>query len=100
MRKAGKSKFELAVIRLVKAYREANGYTQDDLAFFLDVSRGYIAQIESPHTRAKYNLNQFNRLAFEMNCSPRTFLPEKGFEEKVATGRKKQRNDGMFACRD
>jgi DNA-binding XRE family transcriptional regulator len=91
MKKAGKSKFDLAVIRLVKDYREANGYTQDDLAYFLDVTRGYIGQIESPHTRAKYNLNQLNRLAFEMNCSPRTFLPDKGSDEKVATGRKKQR---------
>jgi transcriptional regulator with XRE-family HTH domain len=91
MKKAGKSSFDLAVIRLVKAYREANGYTQDDLADFLDVTRGYIGQIESPHTRAKYNLNQLNRLAYEFGCSPRLFLPEKGFEEKVATGRKKQR---------
>ena len=91
MRKAGKSKFDLAVIRLVTDYREANGYTQDDLAYFLDVTRGYIGQIESPHTRAKYNLNQLNRLAFEMNCSPRTFVPDKSFEEKVTTGRKKQR---------
>jgi transcriptional regulator with XRE-family HTH domain len=91
MKKEGKSKFDLAVIRLVKDYREANGYTQDDLADFLDVTRGYIGQIESPHTRAKYNLNQLNRLAFEMNCSPRTFVPDKSFEEKVTTGRKKQR---------
>jgi transcriptional regulator with XRE-family HTH domain len=91
MKKAGKSTFDLEVIRLVKAYREAKGYTQDHLAEFLDVTRGYVGQIESPHTRAKYNLNQLNRLAFEMKCSPRIFLPEKGFEEKVATGRKKQR---------
>lgn len=91
MKKAGKSKFDLAVIRLVKEYREAKGYTQEDVASFLDVSRGYIGQIESPHTRAKYNLNQLNRLAFEMKCSPRNFVPDKGFEEKVATGRKKQR---------
>jgi len=35
MKKAGKSKFDLAVIRLVKAYREAQSYRQDDLAYFL-----------------------------------------------------------------
>jgi len=91
MKKAGKSKFDLAVIRLVKEYREGQGYTQDDLAFFLDVTRGYVGQIESPSTRAKYNLNQLNRLAFEMKCSPRLFVPDKGFDEKVATGRKKQK---------
>jgi transcriptional regulator with XRE-family HTH domain len=91
MKKPAKSAFDLAVIRLVKAYREANGYTQNDLAQILEVSRGYIGQIESPSSRSKYNLNQLNRLAFELKCSPRAFLPEKGFEEKGPTGRKKQR---------
>jgi transcriptional regulator with XRE-family HTH domain len=91
MKKAAKSTFDLAVIRLVKAYRVAHDLTQDDLAEILDVSRGYIGQIESPSSRSKYNLNQLNRLAYEWKCSPRIFLPEKGSEEKTPTGRKKQR---------
>jgi len=91
MRKAGKSKFDQAVIDLVKAIREARGLSQDDLALYLDVTRGYIGQVESPLERAKYNLNQLNRLAFEMQCSPRDFIPESPFLETFPSGRKKQK---------
>lgn len=90
MKKAGKSKFDLVVIDLVKAKREDLGFSQEDIARFLDVNRSYVGHIESPHTKAKYNLNHLNRLAFEMGCSPKDFLPEKGFEEKVNSGRKQQ----------
>jgi transcriptional regulator with XRE-family HTH domain len=91
MKKAGKSKFDLAVINRVKEIREAKGFTQDDLAFFLDTSPGYIGQVESPATRSKYNLNHLNRLAFEMKCSPKDFLPQTPFDEKIKSGRKKQK---------
>ena len=91
MRKAGKSKFDLAVIGLVKAMREEKKLSQDHLAEYLDVTRGYIGQVESPKERAKYNLNQLNRLAYEMKCSPRDFLPAVPFFENVPSGRKKQK---------
>jgi transcriptional regulator with XRE-family HTH domain len=91
MKRAGKSKFDLAVINRVKEIREAKGFTQDDLAEFLDTSPGYIGQVESPATRSKYNLNHLNRLALEMKCSPRDFLPEDPFAEKIISGRRKQK---------
>jgi len=91
MKKAGKSKFDLEVIDLVKQMREEKGFTQDDLAFFLDTSPGYIGQVESPSSRSKYNLNHLNRLALEMKCSPRDFLPKDPFMEIVKSGRKKQK---------
>jgi transcriptional regulator with XRE-family HTH domain len=91
MKRAGKSKFDLAVINRVKEVREAKGFTQDDLAEFLDTSPGYIGQVESPSTRSKYNLNHLNRLALEMKCSPRDFLPEDPFAEKIISGRRKQK---------
>jgi transcriptional regulator with XRE-family HTH domain len=91
MRKAGKSKFDQAVIDLVKAERETKGLSQDDLALYLDVTRGYIGQVESPRARAKYNLNQLNRLAYEMQCSPRDFIPADPFLETFSSGRKKQK---------
>lgn len=90
MKIAGKSKFDLAIIDLVKAMRVKKNLSQDDLAFFLDVTRGYIGHIESPSTRAKYNPNQLNRLAFEMKCSPREFIPDKATDEKISSGRKKE----------
>lgn len=91
MKKTGKSKFDLAVINLVKQIREEKGFTQDDLAEFLDTSPGYIGQVESPATRSKYNLNHLNRLALEMKCSPRDFVPEDPFAEKIVSGRRKQK---------
>jgi transcriptional regulator with XRE-family HTH domain len=91
MKKAGKSKFDLAVIERVKKIREAKGFSQDQLAFFLDTTPGYIGQVESPKTRSKYNLNHLNRLALEMKCSPRDFLPEEPFAETIKSGRRKQK---------
>lgn len=91
MLKSGKSKFDLEVINLVKAKREKLGFTQDDIADFLDLTRGYIGQVESPAHKAKYNLNHLNRLALEMKCSPRDFLPEDPFAEKIVSGRRKQK---------
>ncbi len=91
MKKAGKSKFDQTVINLVKEKREKMGLTQEDLARFLDVARSYIGHVESPHTRNKYNLNQLNRLAYEMDCSPKDFIPEKASNEKVVSGRRKQK---------
>ena len=78
---AEKSKFELAVIDAVTKVRIEKGYTQDDLAEILDVTRGFIGQVESPNFDSKYNLDHINRLANAMNCSPRDFLPEKPIQE-------------------
>jgi transcriptional regulator with XRE-family HTH domain len=91
MEKAGKSKFDLAVIEMVKKIREDKGFSQDQIAFFLDTTAGYIGQVESPKTRSKYNLNHLNRLALEMNCSPKDFIPATPFDEKIKSGRKKQK---------
>jgi transcriptional regulator with XRE-family HTH domain len=78
---AKKSAFEIAVIDQVKKVRTKLGYTQDDLAMFLDVTRGFIGQIESPTEESKYNLDHLNKLAIEMECSPKEFMPDKAIEE-------------------
>lgn len=91
MKKAGKSKFDQAVIALVKGVRIREGYTQTDVSLVINVARGYVGQIESPNSKAKYNLNHLNKLSVEWNISPQEFIPEKGFEEKVISGRKKQK---------
>lgn len=51
--------------------------TQDDLAEKLNVSKGFIGNIESTKFIDKYSLTQLNELARIFNCSPRDFLPEK-----------------------
>jgi len=70
-----KSKIELFVIQKVKDCREKEGLTQADLAFKLDVSLGFIGQVESSNYPAKYNLNHLNKLAEIFKCSPQDFLP-------------------------
>ncbi|UII21667.1 helix-turn-helix domain-containing protein [Fulvivirga ligni] len=71
-----KSDFEMAVVSRVKDLRVARNLSQDDLAIFLDLSRGFIGQIESPRYPSKYNLNHLNTLAKHFGCSPKDFLPE------------------------
>jgi len=78
---AKKSKFEIAIVDNVKAVRTKNGLTQDDIAAFLNVTRGFIGQIESPNSASKYNFDHLNTLAREMNCSPKDFMPERAVAE-------------------
>jgi transcriptional regulator with XRE-family HTH domain len=84
---AKKSKFEIEVIDKVKELRLKKNLTQDDIATFLNASRGFIGQIESPDSASKYNLNHLNKLAQEMGCSPKDFLPGRPVTE--SKGRKK-----------
>lgn len=77
MAKPQKSKFELAVIERVTAMRRQKGLTQEYLAEVLGLSKGFIGQIESPRSPSKYSLDQLNKLAEEMNCSPQEFIPER-----------------------
>lgn len=84
---AKKSKFEIEVIDKVKELRLKKNLTQDDIAMFLNASRGFIGQIESPDSASKYNLNHLNKLAQEMGCSPRDFIPDKPVAE--SKGRRK-----------
>lgn len=82
MAKDNKTKIEQFVIDKVKEIRIQKGFSQDDIALFLDTSRGFIGQVESPNHSSKYNLNHINKLAIKLNCSPKDFLPENSFPEK------------------
>ena len=83
MSKNRKTKFELYVIDKVREKRQILGLSQDDIALVLNVTRGFIGQIESPSSPEKYNLNHLNDLALEFNCSPKDFMPDKGFFDNV-----------------
>ena len=71
-----KSKIDWYIINQVRALRIEQGMTQDDLAIHLNFSTGYIGQIESPNSRAKYNTGHLNELAKLLKCSPKHFMPE------------------------
>ena len=77
MSKQLKSDIEFFVIKKVKEKRELANLSQSDLAAKLDVSNGFIGQVESPKYPAKFNLNHINKLAEIFNCSPKDFLPDK-----------------------
>ena len=53
------------------------GISQKELAYLLEMSVGFIGNIENPKYRAKYNLNHLNELGKILKCSPKDFLPEK-----------------------
>ncbi len=72
------SEIEQHVINVVRKKRISMGISQKELAFLLEVSVGFIGDIENPRYRAKYNLNHLNELAKILDCSPKDFLPEKG----------------------
>jgi transcriptional regulator with XRE-family HTH domain len=71
-----KSEIEFFVIKKVKELRERHNLSQSELAVKLEVSNGFIGQVESSKFPAKYNLNHINKLSEIFECSPKEFLPE------------------------
>lgn len=67
---------DLFVISVLKSMRTKQGISEKELAFLLEVSIGFIGNVENPKYRAKYNLTHINELAKIFRCSPRVFLPE------------------------
>ena len=63
------------VIKKVKAVRMERKWSQVELADYMNLSPSFIADIENPKRRAKYNLNHLNVLAKVFSCSPKDFLP-------------------------
>ena len=62
MKKASQSNIEQFVIDRVRDSRFKLKISQTSLAQLLDVSDGFIGNVESPNHRAKYNLNHLNEL--------------------------------------
>lgn len=71
-----KSEIEMFVIGKAKALREQANFSQSELAVMLNVSNGFIGQVESLNSPSKYNLDHIDKLAVIFNCSPKDFLPE------------------------
>ena len=67
---------EQYVIDVVRAKRIEKKISQKDLAYSLNLSIGFIGNVESSNFRAKYNLSHINKLAEIFECSPKDFLPD------------------------
>ena len=76
MKKAEISPIDQFVIDKVREFRIEKGISQRELANLLDLSYGFIGDVESVKEIAKYNLTHLNLLAKIFKCSPRDFLPE------------------------
>lgn len=70
------------VIDFVLKLRIKKSLSQDDIASILEVSRGFISNVESPKSRAKYNLYHIDLLADYFGLSPKDFVPPKPISEK------------------
>ena len=77
--KGGMTDVEEYIIKRVKRMREERGISQAELADMLNLSRGFIGDVENPSRRAKYNLNHINELAKLFNCSFSDFFPPNPF---------------------
>lgn len=78
----GKSKIDLYVIEAIRRERMAQKISQVSLAFGINKSRGFIAQVENPARRSRYNLQHINDIARYLCVSPRQFLPDEAFENE------------------
>jgi transcriptional regulator with XRE-family HTH domain len=76
------TEIEEYVIDKVREMRHRHNMSQRELADMVDLSAGFIANVESHKSRAKYNLNHIHAFAKAFGCSPRDFLPESCFDDK------------------
>ena len=76
MENANLEPIEQYVIDTVRKMRIEKNVSQKELAYSLNLSIGFIGDVESPKSRAKYNLVHINRLAEYFECSPKDFLPK------------------------
>ena len=76
------TKIEQYIIDRAITLRTERGMSQTELSFCLGVTKGFIAAVENPNMRAKYNLNHINELAKTFNCSFADFFPTQPFDEE------------------
>jgi transcriptional regulator with XRE-family HTH domain len=76
LKKAAISPIDQFVINKVREMRIERGISQRELANLLDLSYGFIGDVESVKEIAKYNLTHINILAKIFKCSPKDFLPD------------------------
>ncbi len=68
---------EKFVIDKVRQRRTELNISQASLAQMMEVSEGFIGNVESSNYPEKYNLRHLNELAKILKCSPKDFMPEK-----------------------
>lgn len=72
------SEIDKYVIEKVKSIRLSKGISQAKLAIIIDLSVGFVGNIENPNHIAKWNINLLNRISKELNVPFKDFFPESG----------------------
>jgi transcriptional regulator with XRE-family HTH domain len=62
-------------IQVMRKKRVEKGWSQQELADYMNISKGFLGGIENPNRRARLNLFHINELAKVFECSPKDFLP-------------------------
>ena len=71
------TEIEKYLIAQVKKKRIEKGLSQLELSQAMGYSDSFIAHVEAPSKRAKYNVNHLNEIAKVLCCSPKDFWPKK-----------------------
>jgi transcriptional regulator with XRE-family HTH domain len=69
-------KIDLFASSIMRTKRIEKEWSQQELEDYLNVSKAFITDIESPTRKAKLNVKHINELAKIFPCSPQDFLPE------------------------
>lgn len=69
------TEIEQYVIKRVKEIRIEKGISQAKLAHLIDLSVGFIGNVENPKHIAKWNLNHLEKIAKVLGVSMREFFP-------------------------
>lgn len=70
---------EQYIIDRVREMRIARNISQAELGEIINLSSGFIGDVENPKRRAKYNLNHINTIVEKFQCSFQDLFPEKPF---------------------
>jgi transcriptional regulator with XRE-family HTH domain len=73
-----KSEIEQYVVQKVKDLRLENGISQAKLAHLIDISVGFVGNVENPRHIAKWNINHLNSISKALDIPFREFFPDRG----------------------
>lgn len=73
-----KTEIEQYVIHKVREIRVSKKISQAKLAHLMDISVGFVGNVENPKHVAKWNLNHLNRISQVLDVPFSDLFPEKG----------------------
>lgn len=80
---AKKSQYELEIVKNSIQIRNSYNKSQSYFAMLLDVTDGYIGNIENPNRPEMYTHDQINAIAIDLGISPRLFYPDIAIDQPL-----------------